>query len=148
MQAYNDMPGNYNDILTCKLYNQDIAISQEYVLPLKMFVRGCPFVIVETSVGMSFGMKKTKKKENNANTIESDNELQIIPNQVDREVGGDSEKEVEKEEEMRSPLLLMGQACVDSEPLFRDFSVRNEGSKVGLISWNCTASYPGLNTER
>jgi hypothetical protein len=148
MQAYNDMPGNYNDILTCKLHNQDIAIAQEYALPLKMSVRGCPFVIVETSVGMSFDMKKMKKKEINANACEGDNELQIITNQIDREVGCNSEKEVEIEEEMRSPLLLMGQACVDSEPLFRDFSVRNEGSKVGLISWNCTASYPGLNTER
>ena len=144
------MPGHYNDIITCKLYNQEVAISQEYFLPIKMFVRGCPFVIVETSVGMSFGMKKTKKNEmnNNNSTCESNKELQIISSQKDHEIGDQFEKEVEKEEEMRSPLLLMGQACVDSEPLIRDFSVRNEGSKVGLISWNCIASYPGLNTER
>lgn len=33
------------------------------------------------------------------------------------------------------PLLQLGHECVDSEPLVRDFYVRNNGSKAGVVKW-------------
>ena len=44
-------------------------------------------------------------------------------------------------------LLLMGQACLNSAPLTREFRIRNEGSKAGQIKWKVRASYPGVDTR-
>lgn len=36
---------------------------------------------------------------------------------------------------LNKPLLRLGHACVDSEPLVREFKVRNNGSKTGNVRW-------------
>jgi len=36
---------------------------------------------------------------------------------------------------LNKPLLQLGHACVDSEPLVREFKVRNNGSKTGNVRW-------------
>ena len=37
-----------------------------------------------------------------------------------------------------SPLLLLGDACVDSSPLIREFFLKNNGSSEAKVSWRVT----------
>ena len=134
VRAYNDMPGTYDDEITCKIMGKNGIIVETYVLPLKMSVRGCPFVIVETSLGMSV----SHDTENNDKTDDNNNNENIKNDEID---GG-------KSRGRGRPLLLMGHSSINSEPLVRDFHVKNAGSKVGFISWESTAAYPDENTNR
>lgn len=146
------MPGCYNDTITCNILGKDGTFLMEHFLPLKMYVRGCPFTIVETSLGMSFHptndvekeVEKENKKDGSNDDLTSLENKSTYKNTKNNKNG----KNHEKEKSRGRPLLLVGHSTINSDPPVREFLVRNEGSKVGFVSWVCTASYPGLDTDR
>ena len=149
VKSYNDMPGIYNDSVSCKIYHKDGVLFRDYILPVAMSVRGCPFLIVETSVGMcpsqkDTGNNNTKKINKNKNKKEDKDIVDNINFKDD-----DDEGEHSSSSSFSGPCLLnMGHSTINSDPLVRDFHVKNAGSKVGTISWDCAALYPNVDTDR
>ena len=167
IKSYNDMPGFYNDKLICEIYENNGNFFNNYILPITMSVRGCPFSIVETSVGMStqkiHNKSKRNKHDNNSNKDDSNKEKtikKIIKTDYNNNINiintENNENNLLNNEKHSSecnfsssePLLDMGHSIVNSDQVVREFHVRNAGSKVGLISWECSASYPDLDTDR
>ena len=180
------MPGKYDDVIICKLRTMPDNVQTEHILPLKMFVRGCPFVIVETSLGMSYGPRTVEKDEkndeksdgglkegkedsdgggirNNNNSeisanIDDNNESDCDENSNNENVNDDNNKNGSignmksslrgSKHSRGRPLLLMGHACTNAPLPTRALQIKNQGSKVGIITWTCTAAFPDRKRNR
>ena len=152
IKSYNDMPGIYNDKVSCKIYHKDGVLFRDYVLPVAMSVRGCPFLIVETSVGMSSSQKdngNNNTRKINKNKNKNKKEDKNIVENINFKDDDDDDEHSSSSSSFSGPCLLnMGHSTINSDPLVRDFLVKNAGSKVGTISWDCAALYPNVDTDR
>ena len=145
IKSYNDMPGLYNDKVLCQIFHKDGVLFRDYVLPVTMSVRGCPFIIVETSVGMCTG-RKDNNNNNNKKINKNKNEIENINSEDSHH---DEEEHSSSSSSSSGPCLLnLGHSTINSDPLVKEFNVKNAGSKVGTISWDCAASYPDVDTDR
>ena len=186
------MPGLYDDVIICKLRSQPDNVQTEHVLPLKMYVRGCPFVIVETSLGMSYGPKSAdekyqiidegkdkdgmKEKEysggderknngideigadvnyDNDNDNDSNNDSNNNNGDIKNENDSTNNKIDDTKNSLRGsknsrgrPLLLMGHVCTNAPRPTRALQIKNQGSKIGIITWTCTAAFPDRKKDR
>ena len=170
------MPGLYDDVIICKLRSQPDNVQTEHTLPLKMYVRGCPFVIVETSLGMSYGPRsadyiyekndekkneKDVKKMKEHSVVDEGDEIGKNDN-IENENNNENEYVATNNNEvgnMKSslrgsinsrgrPLLLMGHVCTNAPRPTRTLQIKNQGSKIGIITWTCTTAFPDRKKDR
>jgi len=183
LRAYNDMPGVYDDEVVVEVLGTvdgtdelmrgsdgEPVVTHRFAMPLKMTVTGCPLVIEQTTLGMSF-VRDTSllNKEPAADAgseagepedaaaaaaANDDDEDAVAAADGDGEVpvpGGEVAADAADAPEAGGSaggqaLLLMGKACVGSAPLEREFRIKNDGCKPGKIKWKVRASYPGQKT--
>jgi hypothetical protein len=89
--------------------------SKRASIPLKMTVEGCPLVIEDNSLGMT--------------TVARD---KSVPLRVWQQSRPDK-------------LLQLGTACVNAEPLVREFRVRNNGSMAAKVAWKVRSLQGKIN---
>ena len=149
-------------------------VTYTYRMPLKMTVTGCPLVIEQNTVGMSYvrgtGEEIPSPTNHNNNNKNHGGSMDLGDGSVATaeviEGQGSShhhDSHGHGAETTDSPsssaaakgqaLLLMGKVCLNSDPLERVFRVKNEGCKPGKIKWKIRSLYPeikntvGLKTD-
>jgi len=110
VRTFNDMPGIYSDDLICEVnrYQEPGTVNVTTLTTPLMFNIPLRMSIQGCPLFIErdvVGMSVIRPGHHNANTA------------------------------LGKPLLQLGHACVDSEPLVREFYVRNNGSKAGAVKW-------------
>ena len=150
------------------------TVAYTYRMPLKMTVTGCPLVIEQNTLGMSYvrgsgdeapsSDSQNHNHSNNNNHGDSTelgdddaNTVHTAGTAAGEVVQAQGQGHPHSSETMDSPLplppaskgqalLLMGKACLNSDPLERSFRVKNEGCKPGKIKWKIRSLYPEIKS--
>eukprot|EP01038_Epipyxis_sp_PR26KG_P007446 gene7446-10147_t len=142
INAYNDIPGCYDDEIICTIQNEFSSIKEGIPILAAMHA------LKRTNLTRSSGLLGDSSSNNELVSVDNSTanqsfylpiKMTIIgcPMIIEKNSLGMSKyyKNVPKQR-LGAQLLLMGSSSLDGEILKKEFYVRNNGSKPGKIMWN------------
>ena len=161
LRAYNDMPGVYDDDVVVEVLGTvdgtdelqrgsdgEPVVTHRFTMPLKMTVTGCPLVIEQTTLGMSFVRDASlslldKEKEKEKEKDEAGDPLAVAEEEEEEE---EAEEDAEGEEGDEPPHLAAGgevAAEAMEEAKVEDQALgKGKGQALLLMGKACLGSAP------